>query len=175
MSASQNGKNPLFGPSVPQPKPRRMASKSTTTPNSSKIAAVMKSAVRISLVEQSALGHQIFMELFVGLDPLDVLIAARKRGLQRAFGKIFLELCRIVNFFQKIDVPLHGIFRYSGRAEDAAQHEIVDVGAERFLDRRYPFPILIGNSRGVENCQRSHAARLPVTHTFGGIIDCRID
>src|SRR6266550_2904865 len=175
IRANQKGKNPLFGPSVPQPTPSRTASKRTTPPNSSKMEAVMKSAMRISLAEQSALGHQIFMKLFVGLNPLDVLIAGRKRGLQRAFGKIFLELCRVVNFFQKIDVPLHGIFRDPRRAEDAAQHEIMDVGAKRFLDRRYPFPILIGNSRGVENRQRSHAARLPMTHTFGGIIDRRID
>src|SRR5713226_3850208 len=75
ITASQNGKNPLFGPSVPQPIPRRTASKRTTPPNSIKTEAVTKSAVRILLVKQTALRHQITMELFVLFHPFDVFRA----------------------------------------------------------------------------------------------------
>ena len=44
---SQNGKKPLFGPSVPHPMPRRMASKTTTPPRSIRSEAVTRSALRI--------------------------------------------------------------------------------------------------------------------------------
>ena len=45
-TASQNGKNPLCGPSVPQPTPRRSESQMTRRPPAIRINAVVRSAVR---------------------------------------------------------------------------------------------------------------------------------
>ncbi len=46
-TASQNGKNPLAGPSVPQPIPRRRESQITRAPPAIRISAVVRSAVRM--------------------------------------------------------------------------------------------------------------------------------
>src|SRR6266540_103564 len=84
MRASQNGKKPLFGPSMPQPTPRRIASTMTRPPRRIRIDAVMRSAARMLLFYQPFFHHQVTVELFVFFDPFDVLRAGKKSGLQSA-------------------------------------------------------------------------------------------
>src|SRR5712675_1867918 len=82
MTASQKGKKPLWGPSGPQRKPSRMASTRMTTPRSIRKEAVARSAVRIRLLEQAALRHQVLVQLLVLLHPLGVLGAGGEGGLE---------------------------------------------------------------------------------------------
>src|SRR5439155_1109986 len=77
ITPSQNGKNPARGPSVPQPMPIRRESRTTTPPSKIRIDAVARSAARILLFQQPALGHQLLVELLVVLHPLHVLGAGR--------------------------------------------------------------------------------------------------
>src|SRR5262245_55617187 len=83
-TASQKGKKPLFGPSLPQPMPRRSESYTTSAPPSARMTAVMRSAVRMLVLQQPSLGHQLPVELLVLLAPLHVLGTARERRLQGA-------------------------------------------------------------------------------------------
>src|SRR2546428_291515 len=101
ITASQNGKNPLFGPSVPQPMPRRTASKRTTPPNSIRREAVTKSAVRISLVQQPAFRHQIAVQLLIFLHPFHILRACGKCRLECSLFQIFFEIRRVEDFFEE--------------------------------------------------------------------------
>src|SRR5581483_4696512 len=94
MTASQNGKNPLRGPSLPHPTPRRRESKMTTAPTAARNSAVTMSARLMgpSLLEESAPGHELAVELLVLLDPLHVLGAGGERRLQRALLDVRLVL-----------------------------------------------------------------------------------
>src|ERR1700720_1874217 len=70
-TATQNGKNPLCGPSVPQPTPRRSESQMTRRPPAIRINAVVRSAVRTSalrrlgllLLEEPPLLHELAVHL----------------------------------------------------------------------------------------------------------------
>src|SRR5262245_22834052 len=132
-SESQNGKKPLCGPSVLQPTPIRRESQRTRSPPAISRSAVVTSAVRMPppvrdlparvlalLLQETALGHQIFVELLVLLDPLDVLGARRERSLERAVLHVLLPFRRLDHLLEKGLVPLDGIFLHSGRAEDTA-------------------------------------------------------
>src|SRR5437867_12412252 len=154
ISASQNGKNPLFGPSVPQPIPRRMASKSTIPPSSINTDAVTKSAARILFAQQTALCHQLAVQFFVLLHPLDVLGASSGLRLERAFFQIFLEIGSVINLFEKAGIPLNGVLRHVGRSKDAAEHEIVNVCSQRFFNGRNFFPVSHWNPSRIENGKR---------------------
>lgn len=59
MRASQNRKKLLFGPSMPQPTPRRIASTITRAPRRIKIDTVMRSAARMLFFYQSFFHHQL--------------------------------------------------------------------------------------------------------------------
>src|SRR6185436_5389494 len=92
-TASQNGKKPLSGPSLPQPMPRRSTSTMTMTLTRISVSAVTRSAARIALLlQQSALLHQITMERLGLGQPLDVLVAGRERGLERALVHVLPPL-----------------------------------------------------------------------------------
>src|SRR2546430_1715578 len=127
ISPRQNGKNTLFWPAVPPPIPRRMASKSTIPPSSINTDAVTKSAARILFfAQQIALCHQLAVQFFVLLHPLDVLGASSELRLEGAFFQIFLEIGSVINLFEKAGIPLNGVLRHVGRSKDAAEHEIVN-------------------------------------------------
>src|SRR5437773_10903225 len=108
-TASQNGKNPLRGPSGPQPTPSRRASQSTRPPNSISTTAVARSARRILFLEQAALRHQIAMQRIRFLHPLDVLGPGGEGRLQRALLEVVLELRGVVHLLEEADVPVHGL------------------------------------------------------------------
>src|SRR5207244_10937555 len=132
IRASQNGKNPLFGPSVPQPIPRRMASKSTIPPSSINTDAVTRSAARILFfAQQTALCHQLAVQFFVFLHPLDVLGASSELRLERSFFQIFLEIGSVIDLFEKAGIPLNGVLWHVGRPQDAAQHAIGTACSQR--------------------------------------------
>ena len=57
-----------------------------------------------------------------------------KAGLSAPVFEIFFKIRRIVNFFKEGYVPLDSILGHIGRAENAAQHQIMDVNAETLLD-----------------------------------------
>src|SRR5262245_46917026 len=84
MSASQNGKKPLFGPSVPQPMPKRIASKMTRPPSKARTDAVITSALRMLVFQQAPFGHQIAVQFFVFFNPLDVFSAGGESGFESA-------------------------------------------------------------------------------------------
>src|SRR5436309_12439037 len=126
MSApSQNGKNPLWGPSVPQPMPSRTASKTTSPPRRARNDAVRRSARRMGegllLLQQSSLAHEVFVESLVLFDPLHVLGAGGKGGLQRAVVHVFLPLRGLADLPQEGDIPVHRLLGHAGRTEDAAE------------------------------------------------------
>src|SRR5262245_4438631 len=87
---SQNGKKPLFGPSVPQPIPRRTESQMTRAPPAISSSAVVRSAARTTalrsplLLEEAPLVHELLVKLLVLLDPLHVLGAGGEGRLERA-------------------------------------------------------------------------------------------
>src|SRR5712664_122447 len=105
-TASQKGKKPLWGPSGPQRKPSRMASTRMTTPRSIRMDAVAMSAVRIRLLEQAALRHQVLVQLLVLLHPLGVLGAGDEGGLQRSVLQVLLELGRLVDLAEEVHVEV---------------------------------------------------------------------
>jgi hypothetical protein len=72
--------------------------------------------------------------------------------VRNAVRQVFLEVRCVIDFLQEFDVPLQGVFRHFRRAEDAAQHEVVDIDAKRLFDRRDILPIANRNARRVENC-----------------------
>src|SRR5262249_20732074 len=113
MTPSQNGKNPLRGPSVPQPMPIRRESKTTTPPSRTRIDAVARSAARILLLQEPALGHELLVELFVFLHPLDVLGAGREGRLEGAVFHVLLPLRRLGDLFQEGDVPVDRLLRHA--------------------------------------------------------------
>src|SRR5262249_49924707 len=125
ITASQNGKNPLFGPSAPQPKPRRTAPNRTTPPKSIISEAVLASAARLLLLKQTAFLHQIAMHLLRFFHPLDVRRADGEFGFQRVLFEIFLKFRRVIDFLQEAGVPIDGFLRHIGSAENTAQHQIV--------------------------------------------------
>src|SRR4029453_16260335 len=146
IKASQNGKNPLLGPSGPHPTPRRTASKRTTPPNNISTEAVTTSAARMLFLEQPAFVHQVAGELFILLHPFDVLRATGERRVERAVFVVFFQLRSFVDFFEETDVPLDRILGHVGRAEDAAQHQIMDVDAQGLLAGRNRLPISSRNA-----------------------------
>src|SRR5881392_3028014 len=157
-TASQNGKKPLFGPSVDQPMPSRAASKTTTPPNKRSTDAVTMSATRMPwelLLQQSPFGHEILVELLVLLHPLHVLGAGGERGLQRPVAEVLLEVGGVVDFLQEADVPVHGVLRHARRPEDPAQHHVVHVRAKGLPDRRDVLPLGDGDARRVEDGERA--------------------
>src|SRR5713101_4640042 len=154
ITASQNGKNPLFGPSVPQPMPRRNESMKTTPPNGNRTDAVRMSARRILFLEQAALDHEVLVQLLVFLDPFDEFGARGIRGFQRPFVHVPLPLGRVGYFLEEGLVPLHGFLGHVGSSEDAAEHEIVDVGAQGLLHRGDVLPFGHRNPGRIEHRQR---------------------
>src|SRR6185312_14611071 len=144
-TASQKGKNPLWGPSVPQPMPRRRESQITRAPPAIRISAVVRSAVRMKalrlLLEEPALGHEIAVEHLGLPEPLDELGPRLPRRLQCALAQVVLELGRVVDLLQHALVPLEGVLGHVGRPEDAAQHEVGDVGPEGLLHGRDVLPL----------------------------------
>src|SRR5262245_22631946 len=171
IRASQNGKNPLLGPSGPHPKPRRTASKRTTPPNSISSEAVTTSAARILFLEQPALGHQFTVELFVLLDPFDVFRAGSESWLERSVFQVFFKLRSFVDFLEKTDVPLDRILRHVRWAEDAAQHQIVNVDTHGFFGRRNRLPISSRNACRIEHGQRANPVCLPMARTLDRVIN----
>src|SRR5713101_4985650 len=141
-TASQNGKKPLFGPSVPQPMPMRSESQITSTPPAISTSAVVRSAARMPdlFLEQAALGHELLVDLVFLLHPGGELGARHPGGLERPVGHIGLELGSIHDLLQHALVPGYGLFRHVRRPEDPAQHQVGDVGAEGFLDGRDVLP-----------------------------------
>src|SRR5262245_19790095 len=113
MTPSQKGKKPLRGPSVPQPMPMRSESATTTPPSRIRIDAVARSTARILLFQQTALGHQVLVQLLVLLDPLDVLGAGYEGGLERAVVHVLLPLGRLGDFLQVGYVTVYRLLRYS--------------------------------------------------------------
>src|ERR1043166_1100806 len=174
-TASQNGKKPLLGPSLPQSYPRRTASKMTRPPSPMSTSAVATSAARILLLEQPPLRHQVAVELFVGLHPLHVLVTRREGRLERAVVHVLLPLRRLRDLLEEAHVPVDGVLRHVGRPEDAAQHEVVDVHAEGFLDGGDLLPLRHRDALGVEHRQRPHALGLPVAGALDRIVDGRVD
>src|SRR4029450_8926554 len=166
--ASQKGKKPLRGPSVPHPMPRRMASAPTSPPRRSSTDAVTMSATRMLFFEQAALRHQVLMELVVLLDPLRVLGAGGPRGLERALLEVLLPVGRVDHLLQEGLVPLHRVLGHVGRAEDPAEHQVLDVGAEGLLHGGDVLPAVDGDARAVEHREGPHPARLPVAPPPGG-------
>src|SRR2546427_9396031 len=77
----------------------------------------------------------------------------------------------VVDFLEEADVPLDHILGHVGSTEDSAQHLVVNICTECFLDRRDPLPVRLGDARGVEYCKRSNSSRLPVTDAFNGVVD----
>src|SRR5918996_494266 len=174
-TASQNGKNPLSGPSGPQRKPSRIASARTSPPRSVRKDAVAMSAARIGLLDQPALRHQILVQLLVLLDPLGVLGAGGERRLQRAVLQVLLELRRLVHLLEEAHVPGHRVLRHVRRSEDAAQHLVANVRPERLLHGRDLLPEGIGDAGAVEYRERPHRARLHVLHAFDRVVNGGID
>src|SRR5688572_18822823 len=106
----------------------------TTPPSAISTTAVTRSPARILLLGEAALLHQLLVQLLVLRHPLRVLVAGRERRLERALAEVRLELRRVADLLQEADVPVDRRLRHVGRAEDAAQHVVGDVGADRLLD-----------------------------------------
>src|SRR5262245_24833089 len=174
MTPSQNGKNPLWGPSVPQPIPIRIESRTTTPPRRTRMVAVARSTVRMLLLQQPALGHQLLVKQLVVLDPLDVLGARREGRLEGAVLRVLLPLRRLGDLLEEADVPVDRVLRHARRAEDAPEHQIAHVDAERLLDRGDVLPVTHGDARGVEDGQRAHLARFPMAHALDGVVHGRV-
>src|SRR5262245_22404364 len=132
-TASQKGKKPLFGPSLPQPMPSRSESYTTSTPPSARMTAVMRSAVRMLVLQQPSLGHQLPVELLVLLAPLHVLGTTRERRLQGSRLHVVLEVRGVVHLLEEGDVPLHGLLGHVGRSEETPEHEVVEIDAQGLL------------------------------------------
>src|SRR5262245_51844503 len=171
IRASQNGKNPLIGPSGPHPKPRRTASKRTTPPNNISTEAVTTSAARMLFLEQPAFVHQVAVELFILLHPFDVLRAGGERRLERTVFKVFFELRRLVDLFEKADVPINRVRGHIRRAEDASQHQVMDIDSQGLFSRWNPFPALDWDASGIEHGQRADPICFPVARALNRIID----
>src|SRR5712691_11247844 len=174
ITASQNGKNPLFGPSVPQPMPSRRASKKTTPPNTNSTDAVRMSAARILLLQQPPLGHEVLVQLLVLLHPLDILGASGEGGLERAFLHVLLPLGRLADLLEEGLVPLQRLLWHVRSAEDPAQHQVMDVDSQRFLEGWDLLPLGDGDASRVEHGQRPNPPGLPVAHALDGIVDGRV-
>ena len=125
--------------------------------------------MRILFLEQPAFGHQVTVELFVLLHPFRVLRARCKGRLERVIFHVFLKVGRIVNFLQEAYVPLDSLFRHIRRAKNTAQHQIMDVGAQGFLDGRNSLPLSDRNPC-LSDGERTHSSVLPVTHAL--LRDC---
>src|SRR4030095_1409408 len=120
VTASQNGKKPLRGPSVPQPIPRRRASRTTMPPTSTSTDAVTRSAPRMLLLERPTLGHQILVEPLVLVHPLHILGAGQEGRLERAVLHVLLPLRRLRHLLEESDVPVHRVLGHVGGGR--AQH-----------------------------------------------------
>src|SRR6266481_6228550 len=129
-TASQKGKNPLLGPSVPQPMPMRSESQITSAPPAINTSAVVRSAARMSylLLQQAALFHQVVMRLVLRFHPRGQLRAGEPRRLERTIFQVRLEFRRVHDALEKRLVPHHRFLGHGGGAEDAPEHEIGDVG-----------------------------------------------
>src|SRR5262249_6705014 len=169
MTPSQKGKKPLRGPSVPQPMPMRSESATTTPPSRIRIDAVATSTARILFLQQTALGHQVLVQLLVLLDPFHVLGAGCEGGLERAIVHVFLPLRRLGDLPEEGDVPVDRILRHAWRTEDPAEHQIVHVDAESLLDRRNVLPLGHRHACRVEDRERPDPAGLPVAHALDGV------
>src|SRR5215831_20501998 len=108
---SQNGKKPLRGPSVPQPMPMRSESATTTPPSRIRIDAVARSTARMLFFQQTALGHQVLVQLLVLLDPFHVLGAGGERGLERPVVHVLLPFGRLGDFLQEGHIPVDRVLR----------------------------------------------------------------
>src|SRR6266545_761034 len=184
-AASQNGKKPLLGPSVPQPTPSRSESQMTRRPPASSTAAVVRSAARMPpplgvgeskpdsmaeaprlgqiaaprprlLLEQAALDHQVLVLQLGGLKPLDVLGARQPGRLERALVQVILELGRLIDLLEEALVPVDGFLRHVGGAEDTPKHQVLDVHAEGVLHGRDVLPLGDGNPGSIEHGKRPH-------------------
>src|SRR5262245_12740659 len=162
--ASQNGKNPLRGPSVPQPIPSRSESQRTSPPPAISRSAVPRSAARMPppvgrrrgaawslLLQQAAPGHEVLVPLLVLLEPLDVFRPDGERRPQRALLHVLGPLRRLDDLPEEGLIPLERLLRHAGRPEDPAQHQVADVDAQRFLDRRDVLPVRARQPRAVEH------------------------
>src|SRR5713226_8627046 len=165
-TASQNGKNPLSGPSVPQPIPSRRESQITRTPPAIRISAVVRSAVRMRgrrlLLQEAAFRHQVLVKLLGLAEPLHELGTGFPGGLERALVEVILELRRVVDLPEQALVPVQRLLGHVGGAEDAAQHQVADVRAHRFLHGGDVLPLGDRDPRGIEDGQRPYPPRLPV-------------
>src|SRR5262249_3215623 len=134
-TASKKGKNPLLGPSVPQPMPMRSESQITSAPPAISTSAVVRSAARMAslLLEQAALGHEVVVDLVFLLHPRRELGISHPGGLERTLGHVGLELGSIHDLLQHPLVPGDCLFRHVRRPQDPAQHDVGDVGAEGVL------------------------------------------
>src|SRR5262244_4391166 len=124
-TASQKGKKPLLGPSVPQPMPMRSESQITSAPPAIRISAVVRSAARIPdlLLQQAALGHEVAVHLLLLLHPRRELGTGEPRGLERAVVQVRLEFRRVHDLLEEALIPLHRFLGHGGRPEDSPQHE----------------------------------------------------
>src|SRR5262245_21686593 len=181
--ASQNGKNPLRGPSVPQPIPSRSESQRTSTPPAINRSAVPRSAARMPppvgrrrgaawwlLLQQAALGHEILVQLLVLLEPLDVFRPDGERRLQRPLLHVLGPLRRLDDLPEQRLVPLDRFLRHAGRPEDPAQHQVANVDAQRLLDRRDVLPVGAGQAGAVEHGERPHPPGSPVAHALDRVV-----
>src|SRR5262245_12820771 len=175
ITANQKGKNPLLGPSGPHPKPRRTASRRTIPPSNISTEAVTTSAARILLLQQAAFFHQVAVEFFILLHPFDVLRASGERRLQRAIFEILFEVRRLVDFLEKAGVPFNRVLGHIWRAENASQHQLVDIDTHGLFDRRNRLPISPWNACRIEDGKRADAICFPMAHALNGVVYGGID
>src|SRR5258705_4230593 len=128
-TASQKGKNPLLGPSVPQPMPMRSESQITSAPPAINIRAVVRSAARMSclLLQQAALFHQVVMRLVLRLHPRGQFRPGEPGWLERPVFQVRLKFRRVHDPLEKRLVPRHRVLGHGWRAEDAPGPEVSDV------------------------------------------------
>src|SRR3989304_452857 len=81
------------------------------------------------LLDEAALFHQLLVQLLGALHPRHVLGARRERGPEGALVEVVLEVLGVVDLLQEADVPVDGLLRHVGGAEDAAEHVVLDVEA----------------------------------------------
>src|SRR5207244_4837132 len=67
-----------------------------------------------------------------------------------ALAQVILELRRVVDLLEEGDVPVHGVLGHVGGAEDAAEHQVLDVDPQCLLHGRDVLPVGVGDTRAVD-------------------------
>src|SRR5688572_17764831 len=134
-------------------------------------AAVTRLETRMLFLDQAALLHQLFVELFVLLYPFCVFAPGREGRLECAVADVTFVFRCLCDFTQETDMPVDGVLRHIGRPEDAPKHVVGDVRAKGLFDGWNPGPILVGNTLGIKDRERLHAFCLPVAYAFRRVVD----